>query len=257
MTFALFYAAAWQDVQDVATGSRLELSGDEGNHAVRVKRVRVGERILIGSGRGDLAICTVAEIMGKSALVAEVEQVQVVALPKPRLTVVQAVIKGERMDRALETLTEAGVDRIVIWQAARSIAKLERPAVAAAKFEGKVRQASKQARRAWIPELSVADVAESLAELAAQGPVVVLDEEAVVDVPAVIPSGLETSSVTLVVGPEGGFSDSERSLFASLGCVPAAMGPVILRASTAGTVAAGWVMGATGRWTPGPATGSV
>jgi len=243
MTLALFYVDH-SELRPV--GGTVELAGDEGNHAVRVKRVRVGEQLLIGDGNGRVVCAEVSEIVGKERLRARVLEVVDHARPATEITVIQGLIKGERMDRCLETLTESGVDRIRLWSATRSIAKLD-PARALGKFETKVIQASKQARRAYVPQLElITDLEATVRD--SNGPVLVLDEEADEPLSALLPAGSEVAQVTIIVGPEGGIDDSERERLRAAGGQLASMGPVILRASTAGTVAAGWVMGATGRW---------
>lgn len=247
MTLALFYVDR-TDLQSVAVGGAIELAGDEGNHAVRVKRVRVGEHLLIGDGAGRQVRAEVSEILGKTGLRAHALEVFDHVLPKPQIRVIQGLIKGERMDRALETLTESGIDRIGLWPAARSIAKLDSTR-GLGKFEAKVIQASKQARRAFVPALeAVTDIQEMVRQ--AHGPVLVLDEEAQAPLSQVLPASsvAVAEELTIIVGPEGGIDPAEREQFRAAGAQLVSMGSVIARASTAGTVAAGWVMGATGRW---------
>ncbi|NQU38119.1 MAG: 16S rRNA (uracil(1498)-N(3))-methyltransferase, partial [Actinobacteria bacterium] len=107
MTAPMFYLPPDQ-VAGREVGKLLEVDGDEGRHAVAVKRLRVGERVLIGDGNGTVLHCAVERLVAKDSLFARVDRVQFVPVPTPHVTVVQALIKGDRMERALETLTEAG-----------------------------------------------------------------------------------------------------------------------------------------------------
>ena len=88
-----------------------------------VKRLSAGEPVLVGDGAGRI-LRLVASTRGKSELVVEVRRVTASALPEPRITVVQGLIKGERLERAVETMTEVCVDRIVPWQSQRSIVRI-------------------------------------------------------------------------------------------------------------------------------------
>ena len=74
----------------------------------------------------------------------------------PSVTVVQALPKGDRGELAVEVLTEVGVDRIVPWAAARSVAvwRGERAAKSLARWRATAREAAKQARRSWFPEVA-------------------------------------------------------------------------------------------------------
>lgn len=260
MTAPFFYGDS-SALQSVGLGDLVTLSGDEGRHAVTVKRLAVGESLLIGDGAGILAHGVVDQLNGKADLVAKIERVEHFALPTPRVTVVQALIKGDRMERAIESMTEAGVDRIILWQSARTIVRFD--GESAEKLRNKLttraQQAAKQARRPLIP---VVDGVLKLAQLvdANDGSErrLVLHEDAQQALNAVLPPRQAVASpvenITIFVGPEGGISDEELAALRSMGATPVRLGPSVMRASTAGTVALGWVMGATGRWAVGDST---
>ena len=76
--------------------------------------------------------------------------------PQPRLIVAQALAKGDRGELAVELMTEVGVDAVIPWAAERSITKwqAERGAKALAKWRSTAREAAKQSRRAWLPEVT-------------------------------------------------------------------------------------------------------
>lgn len=257
MTAPFFYG----DTEALAAakiGDDVTVSGDEGRHAVTVKRLTVGEELLVGDGLGTCVRATVAAVRGKDELTASVDEVVQVERPTPRVTVVQALIKGERMERAIETLTEANVDEIVLWQAERSIARVNAGAEAKAltKLSKRAEQAAKQARRAWIPTVTgVLSTSEVIAQLPEDSRIVALHEDSSVALPELITVGSATatqqSGVVLIVGPEGGISATEIEELTAVGVKTARIGTSVLRASTAGTVALGWVMGAIGRWSVG------
>src|SRR5512147_1187796 len=105
-----------------AIGPEFVLDGPEGRHAVSVKRLRPGEDVVLTDGRGRWAEGVVKAAEGKDRLVVmDLEPVHEEPEAVPRITVVQALPKGDRGELAVETMTETGVDAIVPWQAARCI----------------------------------------------------------------------------------------------------------------------------------------
>ena len=210
----------------------VRLDGPEGRHAALVKRLRVGETLDLVDGRGTRASCVVTSV-ARDELVAAVRSRVVDPEPTPRVTVVQALVKGDRGELAVELMTEVGVDVIVPWQAARCIAKWNDKV--GVRWRSSAFEAAKQARRSWFPV-----VGEPLSS-PLTGQVLVLHESATVPLSSVSLDG----DVTLVVGPEGGISDAE---LASLGGTAVRLGPTVLRASTAGAAAAAVVSAKLGRW---------
>src|SRR5271165_191499 len=97
------------------------LSGTEGRHAATVRRLRPGERADVGDGTGLVVECVVAAA-GPGGLELAVRSRREVPRPDPAITVVQAIPKGDRGELAVEEMTEVGVDRIMPWAAARSVA---------------------------------------------------------------------------------------------------------------------------------------
>ena len=229
-------------------GPRVRLDGDEGWHAATVRRLAVGEGVVLVDGAG-LRVEGVVASVGKSALEVDVVARTETAPPSPRLVVVQALPKGDRGPLAVETLTEVGVDVVVPWAAARCVTQWrgERAEKSLARWRSTAREAAKQARREWFPEVtalaSTADVVGLLRDSAAG---VVLHESASValaglDVPA-------EGDVVVVVGPEGGIAEDEVAAFADAGADAYRLGPTVLRTSTAGTAAAALLLGRTARW---------
>jgi 16S rRNA (uracil1498-N3)-methyltransferase len=105
----------------VTVGSAVEVTGDEAHHAVAVRRLRVGEEVVLTDGAGHRVVGEVAST-GKRVFTVSVTAADVVERPTPSFTVVQALPKGERGELAVEVLTEIGVDTVVPWAASRSVA---------------------------------------------------------------------------------------------------------------------------------------
>lgn len=242
------------DLDGAAVGSVVEVGGDEAHHAVVVRRLREGESVLLTDGRGTRVTGAVAATTKRSFTVA-VESLVHEERPRPGFTVVQALPKGERAELAVEVLTEVGVERIVPWAAARSVAvwRGERAARSHAKWQATAREAAKQARRAWHPAVDpMASTDEVVALVGAAGTAVVLHEDATASLADVaLPSYDEarpSGDVLVVVGPEGGLTEDEVSAFAAAGAHIVRLGDEVLRTSTAGVVAVGALLARTPRW---------
>jgi 16S rRNA (uracil1498-N3)-methyltransferase len=232
----------------VAAGSKVAIEGDEAHHAVAVRRLRVGEPVVLTDGAGVSAIGAV-ESVGKRVFSVTVHSVAVAVRAEPALTVVQAIPKGERGELAVEVLTEIGVDTIVPWAASRSVAvwRGERIAKSHAKWAATAREAAKQARRSWFPTVAeLASTAEVVALLAHADLAVVLHEDATgsfadLAVPA-------AGRIVVVVGPEGGLAPEELEAFEAVGVLPVRLGSEVLRTSTAGVAACAALLARTDRW---------
>ncbi|HET6152172.1 MAG TPA: 16S rRNA (uracil(1498)-N(3))-methyltransferase [Marmoricola sp.] len=243
MTLPVFLSDA---VTGVAVGRSFVLDGDEGRHAATVKRIRVGEQIVVADGAGTSAACSVTEA-AKSSLTLVVQDVAFRERSLPLVTVVQALPKGDRGELAVEVLTEVDVDRIVPWAASRSVAvwKGERAAKGLAKWRATAREATKQARRPWLPEVGeLATTAEVLALINAADVALVLHEDATLPLASVDLDGAQ--SILVIVGPEGGISDDELETFAGAKIVR--LGESVLRTSTAGVAAVAALLARTPRW---------
>jgi 16S rRNA (uracil1498-N3)-methyltransferase len=233
----------------VAAGDHLVLGGEEGRHAVTVRRLTVGEAVECVDGAGTRARGVVAGVEGKDRLDVMVERVDVEPAPSPRLVVVQAIPKGERGELAVELLTEVGADVIIPWAAARCVAQWrgEKAVRGEQKWRRTAQEAGKQARRSWLPEvLPMAGTDDVVTLLGAVSRAVVLHEAGALRLASL---ALPTNGdIVLIVGPEGGITDDELAAFGAAGALTCRLGASVLRTSTAGAAAAAVVMAASGRW---------
>lgn len=238
-------------LSDAATtaqpGDDVVLEGAEAHHAASVRRLRIDEEVTVGDGRG-------VWLTGRSAAVSPREvTVRVDArrdepAPSPRVILVQALAKGDRDELAVQAATELGVDEIVPWQAERSVSRWDGKAdKGIARWTTIVREAAKQAHRAWVPEVrSVARTAD-LAALAGSTRMLLLEPSAESPLSAV-DLNADTRDVVFVVGPEGGISPAELTALEEAGAVRVRLGATVLRTSTAGAAALAVVSVALGRW---------
>jgi 16S rRNA (uracil1498-N3)-methyltransferase len=224
------------------------LTGPEGHHAAAVRRLRAGERADVSDGAGTIAEGVVSSV-GKNFVTLDIRAVHTVPPPQPVLIVAQALPKGDRGELAVELMTEIGVDAVIPWAAERSITKwhAERGAKALAKWRATAREAAKQSRRAWLPDVTdLASTATLTDRVAAAACAVVLEADASARLHE-LPLPAE-GEIFLLVGPEGGISPAERTALRSAGAIEARLGPTVLRTSTAGAAAAAVLLSRVSRW---------
>lgn len=237
-------------VGELPSTDRWTLAGSEGHHAADVQRVRPGEAVTLGDGRGGTAYAEVVAV-ARGSVDLLIRERGYAARPQPALVVVQGIAKGDRGELAVQAMTEIGVDEILPWAASRSVAQWRgsRGEKSRDKWASTAREAAKQSRRAWVPAIggtpdcSTKQVATRLADADAA---LVLHEEAKPRLTAVdLPAGGE---IVLVVGPEGGITDAEVGAFEDAGAIPVRLGDHVLRTSTAGMAALAVLATRLGRW---------
>jgi 16S rRNA (uracil1498-N3)-methyltransferase len=224
------------DNAPLVAGSTVTLEGDEARHASSVARLTPGENVALTDGRGLMAQSVVQESSAQrvTLVVASVEDV---APLTPEVWLVQALAKGDRDERAVEACTELGVDRIIPWQAARSVARWSGAKIekSVARWQRIAGEASKQSLRAWVPGVENMVELQQLVDMASSTRMVLLEPMASLALHQAIPAG--DQPVVLVVGPEGGISPEEREALENSGATSASLGPLVMRTSTAGVAA--------------------
>lgn len=221
------------------------LEGPEAKHA-HVKRIEVGEHIMLIDGLGTAAELQVTHV---SATLVEGEVVGqwTVDKPKPQVTVVQAIPKGERAELAVDLAVQGGADAIVPWISHRTIARW--PANKQDKQVGKWRDqalaSAKQARRAWVPEVHAPVTTNQLRELVAGRPAIVLHEDAEEAIRDLDFAGEFGEEIVLIVGPEGGIGADEVE---TIGARPVKLGPEVLRTASAAFAALCAIGALSSRW---------
>jgi 16S rRNA (uracil1498-N3)-methyltransferase len=224
-------------VDDLVDSAELLVDGAEGRHAVEVLRLTPGERVQVGDGRGTVAESEVVAA-GSEGLRVVVRSRFEVPPADPEFLLVQALPKGDRGPLAVDLATELGVDRIVPWTAARCVTRWreDRVAKGVAKWRAAAHAASKQSRRARVPEVTEPMTTREVCGLLGDVDLaLVLHEQARRPMTELeVPS---TGTVAVVVGPEGGLTDGEVVAFRAAGAHAVRLGPEVLRTSTAGAAA--------------------
>ncbi|MCG7413880.1 16S rRNA (uracil(1498)-N(3))-methyltransferase [Microbacterium aurum] len=233
---------------DAPVGAEIVITGAEAHHAAAVRRVRVGEEVTVGDGRGLWLEAVVTDVAPKRVVAAVTARTSHPAAA-PRLVLVQALAKGDRDELAIQAATELGVDEIVPWQAARSVSRWDQAKAAkgVARWQTIVREAAKQAHRAWVPVVSAPVSTAQLAARAASR-MLVLEPTASVPLSGVALAPDDARDLVLVVGPEGGIAPEELVALADAGATAARLGTSVLRTSTAGPAALAVLNARLGRW---------
>jgi len=223
------------------------IKGTEAHHALRVRRVREKEKLVVTDGLGLVGEVEVLTLGPGDQVIVKVLDKKTKVKKKPKVAVAQALAKGERSELAIETLTEVGVDEIIPWQANRCIVKWDdKSEKGVEKWKQIARESSKQSRRAFFPEITNCLDSKKIIEIFKNySKVIILDPDSTVLFTDLVEQISE--DVLLVIGPEGGIDENEMQLFSDNGALTATLGETILRTSTAGGISAAILLSKT-RW---------
>jgi len=242
---ALHFVTA--DAAAARIGDDLVLTGAEAHHAATVRRVRVGEEVTLGDGAGAW-LEGVCDAVSPREVVVRVTGRSETPAPAPALVLAQALAKGDRDELAVQASTELGVSAVIPWQAERSVSRWDgKEAKGIARWTTIVREAAKQAHRAWIPEVRPVHRTADLSARAAEVRMLVLEPTATRRLSELEFAG-DDREIVLVVGPEGGVSPAERRMLVDAGAEEVRLGPEVLRTSTAGAAALTILNLRLGRW---------
>lgn len=214
----------------------ITITGDEARHAIRVKRLGPGDTLRLLDGRGTILRATITT--ATRDLVVRIDERTRAEPLRPALHICSAAPKGPRLDKMIDMLSQVGAASWTATDCARSVVepgehKLDRLARIAL-------ESAKQAARPWImrtgERLTFVQTVDRAASAAHA--IFIADEQG----PLCIPTA--ASEITLLIGPEGGFTETERELARSRGATPVCFGPHTMRIETAAVVGAAIVLDA-------------
>jgi 16S rRNA (uracil1498-N3)-methyltransferase len=222
-------------------GARVELDAGQANYLSNVLRVKEGGELLVFDGASGEWLARIAEV-GKKRMTLAVERRTREAEAIPDVWLAFAPVKRARIDWLVEKATELGVARLIPVTTQRTIVErlnLER-------LRAHVIEAAEQCGRTRLPELAEAlPLARFLEQLDASRTLYFADENG--GEPAA--TAFKPGSVVILTGPEGGFTDDERTAIrAAPNALPISLGPRILRAETAALAALAAYMTVAGDW---------
>ncbi|MFT4147510.1 MAG: 16S rRNA (uracil(1498)-N(3))-methyltransferase [Micrococcaceae bacterium] len=212
----------------------VSITGDEFKHAM-VRRIEVGEEILLADGKGQKFLANVQEKLADSLVCFLKKKIN--EKHETDITVVQALAKGGRDEMALEICTEIGARSFIPWQAKRSIVKWNssKEKKMVQRWQAIALNAAKQSRRSFIPSIEKLKDSKALLPLLKNQQIYVLHEDASTGFKDVTIDFKKP--ITLIVGPEGGITEEELQLFKRSGATTVNVSQNILRSSTAAAVA--------------------
>ena len=238
-------------------GAIVMLSTDETHHLTRVLRLKPGDEAFVFDGRGHEYRCSFLKVEKDCARLEVIEELLDTVESPVRITLGQSLAKAEKFDLIVQKATELGVSSIVPLLADHADVKLtgERWEKRLDRWQRISLEALKQCGRRTIVEIRDPMSLRELLDIEAPRPgeqpvetrvVFVFSEKGGAFVDAALAAAAAASAVTVLVGPEGGWSDDEFSLFAERGVKPVTLGPRTLRTETAAIVATALIQHALG-----------
>jgi 16S rRNA (uracil1498-N3)-methyltransferase len=218
-------------------GGCITLQPMSSNHLIKVLRLRAGARVLLFNGDGLDYAAEIVVPKVEAATLEIIESLAPRAAESPlKITLIQGLCRGDKMDWVLEKATELGVHRIIPVMCERSEVHLdaERALKRREHWQRVVVSACEQSGRACVPEV---EVVRALDQRLALGFDVARKWTLEPGVPSMLRNELPMTSIALAVGPEGGFSERDLAQLNVAGFAPIGLGARILRTETAGLAA--------------------
>ncbi|MBI4468631.1 MAG: 16S rRNA (uracil(1498)-N(3))-methyltransferase [Acidobacteria bacterium] len=226
---------------DQISNERVQLDREQSHHLARVLRLGIGDEVEVFDGEDHVYRCTVLQIDGGKTKLSIDARLSKSAEAPVRITLAQALVKGEKFDWIVQKATELGVSSIVPLatehadlrlgadQAARRVERWQRISLEALKQCGRSRLVS------FTLPLSPQDYVSSRSP--EDGPMLVFTERGGLPLPELLHGQREPERFAVVIGPEGGWGESERSLLQAHNGRFVTLGPRILRTETAAVAA--------------------
>jgi 16S rRNA (uracil1498-N3)-methyltransferase len=239
----------WLEAFPDQVGAALVVAGEEAQHAIRVKRLEAGDTVHFLDGRGRIGIGRIDETRKTARhgweMVCTLTQITLAEHPRVAVHVLSAVPKGDRLEQMVDSLVQAGAEswapllseRLVVEPREGKLARLVRV----------TQESSKQSGRPWVLNLGDGVEFDTAIKSAAADPsgLVILADGSGVPVAQLFasqPTLRAATSIRLLIGPEGGWSEGELSAARAAGVLIASFGPHVMRIETAAVVAAAVVV---------------
>ncbi len=219
----------------LSTGKIIELDEDNGHYVRTVLRLKKDAEIILFNGQGGEYLCTVAEVSRKTVLIAIEQWTDRSVESSLQISLGLGIARGDRMDLVVQKAVELGVNRITPLMTERCVVQFkgEKKPQRLLHWQKIVQHAAEQSGRTILPTLLEVEALHNWVNQQ-QGLKVFLDPYAKTSLTELKPVSM---SVTLLTGPEGGFSSQERDLATAAGFIPVRLGARILRAETASLAA--------------------
>ncbi len=225
---ANFYITKDDIQENIAT-----IKGEEAQHISRVLRMKKGDKVTLCDGEGMFYDATLTGFEDKT-VIAEISDSYIAPTePQVQLTVFQGVPKNPKLETVIQKLTEIGAVRLVPVDTKRAVAKLDKSAKVD-RLKKIAHEAAKQSKRGIVPEVLDTVPFKKAVEMAAEADLALIpyEEETEVSIKKAL-SGKTPETVSVMIGPEGGFDEEEVLLAKEAGIQSVTLGKRILRTETA------------------------
>lgn len=222
-------------------GDEVTLSPEQAHQIARVLRLSSGARVCVLDGRGRESEAVLMEVSPRHATARALEWQPATSEPRAHVALALGLLKGEKMDWAVQKATEVGAAEILPIQCARSVVRVdaERATSKVERWQRIAREAAEQCRRGRVPVVHPPLPLDSVLARAAEFDRILLADEAeTVPLSAALSPALSATPprVLLLIGPEGSFAPEEAAAARAAGALSVSLGPRVLRAETAALV---------------------
>lgn len=226
---------------------KMTIEGVDARHISKVLRMQPGAQLQIVSDDGVSALAEITAIDSESVTVRCLEKLAESHEPRVKLVLAQGLAKGEKMDFIIQKAVEMGAYSVIPVAMEHSVVRLDgaKAAKKVERWQKIAESAAKQSKRDIIPQVQpVQSVKEMLVSANCATKIIAYECEDRLSLKAALRAEKARlaqaggiSELLLIIGPEGGISESELELARAAGALPVSLGKRILRAETAGLVA--------------------
>ena len=234
-------------VDELPENGVLVLRGENAHHAGRVLRLRAGETVTLCDGKGTDYDCMI-ETVEKDAVICRVQDCHPAQTePKQRITLFMALPKGDKMEFIMQKAVELGVSQIVPYLSKNCVSRPDKADKKVERWRKIAVEAAKQCGRGVMPAVhDVVLMAEAVRQAAqSETALFFYENEKQTGLRDALSSGLG-KTVSLMIGPEGGFAPEEAASAREAGLISVSLGARILRCETAPVAALAAVLYAGG-----------
>lgn len=209
------------------------ITGEEAQHISRVLRMKKGDEVTLCDGEGNFYEARLTDFNEKSVEAEILSMRRAETEPRVKLSIFQGVPKNPKLETIVQKLTEIGATAVVPMDTQRAVAKLDKSAKVE-RLRKIAREAAKQSKRGIIPTVSDTMSFKDAIKEAAKANLMIIayEEEHETSLKSAL-QGKTPESVSVLIGPEGGFEKEEVEKAVALGAVSVTLGKRILRTETA------------------------
>ncbi len=234
----------------LAGANEVTIEGDDAAHISRVLRLSDGDEITVCDSDGFDSVCSLTSVSPSKAVAQILSRTQSLNEPQIKVSIYQGVPKGDKLDTVVQKCTELGAVKIVPFDAKRSVAKIKDAEKKRERMQKIAYEASKQSKRAFVPEVVPVMNFKDAVQAAKDDDLLIIayEEEKSQSIKEVLRKNKSAKTISIFIGPEGGFSPEEIEFAKANGFESVLMGPRILRTETAPLAALTAVMYELGDW---------